>query len=237
MIVEPQAFLDGAPRSWAIRFGCWALGFASALVMGGCGPSTTCTSFTYSDWGACQSDGGQARTVLSSSPSDCVDGIPDGGPDESPVLLQRCNYVPPTNSCTSFTYSAWGACNGTQTRTVTASAPSGCTGGSPVLTQSCNSTSTCTSFTYSAWGTCANGTQTRTVTSSSPSGCTGGNPVLSQSCSSIDGAALYGKKCASCHGALASSEKRGTTASAIIGKHGSKYGTAAEMQAIVNALK
>lgn len=42
------------------------------------------------------------------------------------------------NMCTSFTYSAWGACSsGSQSRTVTTSSPSGCTGGSPVLTQSC----------------------------------------------------------------------------------------------------
>lgn len=109
-----------------------------------------------------------------------------------------------------------------------------------MLTQSCNyvpPATTCTSFTYSAWGTCSNGTQTRTVTSSSPSGSTGGNPVLSQSCSSIDGAALYASKCASCHNALTSSETRGTTAAAIVGKHGTKYGTAAEVQAIADALR
>jgi hypothetical protein len=42
-------------------------------------------------------------------------------------------------TCTSFTYSAWGTCSasGTQSRTVTASAPASCTGGTPVLTQSC----------------------------------------------------------------------------------------------------
>jgi hypothetical protein len=42
-------------------------------------------------------------------------------------------------ACTSFTYSAWSACSssGTQTRTVTSSSPTGCVGGSPVLTQSC----------------------------------------------------------------------------------------------------
>lgn len=42
-------------------------------------------------------------------------------------------------TCTSFTYSAWGTCqpNNTQTRTVTSSSPSGCTGGNPILTQSC----------------------------------------------------------------------------------------------------
>ena len=40
--------------------------------------------------------------------------------------------------CSAFTYSAWGACvSGQQTRTVTAAAPAGCTGGSPVLTQAC----------------------------------------------------------------------------------------------------
>ena len=41
-------------------------------------------------------------------------------------------------TCTSFTYSAWGACTaGTQTRTVLASMPTGCTGGAPVLSQAC----------------------------------------------------------------------------------------------------
>lgn len=41
--------------------------------------------------------------------------------------------------CTSWTYSAWSACSGSQqTRTIVSSLPSGCTGGSPVLTQSCS---------------------------------------------------------------------------------------------------
>lgn len=41
-------------------------------------------------------------------------------------------------TCASFTYSDWGACtNGQQTRTVVISSPSGCTGGSPVVTQAC----------------------------------------------------------------------------------------------------
>ena len=46
---------------------------------------------------------------------------------------------PPPATCTSFTYSAWSACqsNGTQTRTVTTSSPAGCTGGAPVLSQAC----------------------------------------------------------------------------------------------------
>ena len=44
-------------------------------------------------------------------------------------------------TCTSFTYSAWtpATCpaSGQQTRTVVSSAPAGCTGGNPVLTQAC----------------------------------------------------------------------------------------------------
>jgi mono/diheme cytochrome c family protein len=45
----------------------------------------------------------------------------------------------PPPSCT-YTYSAWGACqNGSQARTVTSSAPAGCTG-IPVLAQSCTAT-------------------------------------------------------------------------------------------------
>ena len=44
--------------------------------------------------------------------------------------------------CTAFTYSSWGTCqpDGTQTRTVLTSSPSGCTGGSPITTQSCTYT-------------------------------------------------------------------------------------------------
>ena len=42
-------------------------------------------------------------------------------------------------SCTEFGYSSWGTCqsNGTQTRTITTWSPQGCTGGTPVLSQSC----------------------------------------------------------------------------------------------------
>jgi len=43
-----------------------------------------------------------------------------------------------TPTCTSFTYSAWSTCSGgTQTRTVISSSPTGCTGGNPILSQSC----------------------------------------------------------------------------------------------------
>ncbi|HSN13200.1 MAG TPA: hypothetical protein VLT61_01115 [Anaeromyxobacteraceae bacterium] len=144
---------------------------------------STCTSFTYSAWNACQADGTQSRTVTSASPAGCTGG--------SPVTAQSCTYVPPVTTCTGFTYSTWGACqaDGTQSRTLISSSPTGCTGGSPVTTQSCTyvpPVTTCSSFTYSAWGTCqSNNTQTRTVTSSSPTGCTGGTPVTTQSCTYV----------------------------------------------------
>ena len=108
-----------------------------------------------------------------------------------PTYPGDATSFPAPAACTSFTYSAWGTCqsNNTQTRTVTASSPTGCTGGSPVLTQSCvyvPPVTTCTSFTYSAWGTCqSNSTQTRTVAASSPTGCTGGSPVLTQYCNYV----------------------------------------------------
>jgi hypothetical protein len=50
-------------------------------------------------------------------------------------------YNAPPQTCASFTYSTWQPttcpANQTQTRTVTSSSPSGCTGGTPVTTQSC----------------------------------------------------------------------------------------------------
>ncbi len=55
-----------------------------------------------------------------------------------PEISQTCTYTPP--SCNSWIYSDWSDCqtNSTQTRTITNSSPEGCTGGNPVLTQSCD---------------------------------------------------------------------------------------------------
>jgi hypothetical protein len=92
-------------------------------------PPASCT-YTYSDWSACQPNGTQTRTVISSSPAGCVG---------TPVLSQSCTYGGPP-PCT-YIYSDWSACqpNGTQTRTVISSSPAGCTG-TPVLSQPCTPT-------------------------------------------------------------------------------------------------
>lgn len=145
----------------------------------------TCTDFTYSDWSVCSPDGKQTRTIATQGPAGCAGG--------QPILQQSC--TPPscesTNSCPTcenFTYSDWSGCSsqGKQTRTVTAQTPSDCTGGNPILEQSCTPESTgsitCETFTYSDWGDCEDGKQTRDVATSSPAGCVGGNPDLSEKC-------------------------------------------------------
>ena len=92
-------------------------------------PPPAC-AYTYSAWGACQSNDTQTRTVATASPAGCTG---------TPVVSQACSYVPPVTTCSSFTYSAWSACqsNDTQTRTVATSSPAGCTGGTPVVSQAC----------------------------------------------------------------------------------------------------
>ena len=143
-------------------------------------PPSACT-YSYSAWGACQSDGTQTRTVSSATPAGCTG---------TPILSQTCTYTPPPPATCQYTYTAWSACqtDNTQTRAVVTSGPAGCTG-TPVLTQACTYVPppvTCTSFTYSAYGACQpNNTQTRTVLTSSPTGCTGGSPVLTQACTYV----------------------------------------------------
>ncbi|HEY4514639.1 MAG TPA: LamG-like jellyroll fold domain-containing protein [Candidatus Paceibacterota bacterium] len=136
-----------------------------------------CSSWTYTDWSSCSSNGNQTRSVTSSSPSSCVGG--------NPVLSQICTYTPPvtaTPSCTSSDWScaSWGACatNSSQARTCTKIR--NCQGGvsSPATSQSCAYTATpatqppvyqapqpsCTADTWSCgdWNSCSiSGVQNR----------------------------------------------------------------------------
>ena len=101
-----------------------------------------CTSFTYSNFGPCQSNSIETRSITSTSPSGCSGGTPAS-------LSQPCNYVPPTSSVPtvsgnttlcSFTYSLWQPkicpVSGNQTRNLVSSAPPGCVG-TPVLSRPC----------------------------------------------------------------------------------------------------
>jgi hypothetical protein len=69
----------------------------------------TCTSFTYSAWGACQSNGTQTRTLVSSSPAGCSGG--------SPVLTQACTYVAPNPVTTANIVSSCTVCHGLTSNT------------------------------------------------------------------------------------------------------------------------
>jgi hypothetical protein len=78
-----------------------------------------------------------------------------GGITKAPQETINCTYTPTTNpdpiptitppntttTCTSFTYSEWEDCspNGNQSRTIVSKLPANCTGGSPILTQTCTS--------------------------------------------------------------------------------------------------
>lgn len=122
---------------------------------------------------------------------------PGGTATDWVVVYTGTAYAPVSNdstlsssSCSSFVYSPWSACNANayQTRTKVSSYPANCTGGNPVLVQSCTPStavgSSCSSFAYSSWSACnANAYQTRTVAASYPAGCTGGSPTLVQNCS------------------------------------------------------
>lgn len=81
---------------YAAPLGDLASGTLQPEHLPGASPSpdpTTCTSFTYGPWGACDASGTQTRTVLKSAPAGCTGG--------APVTSQPCVYVPPTPACGS----------------------------------------------------------------------------------------------------------------------------------------
>ena len=128
----------------------------------------------------------------------CVNGAPVFGKmivtDSSTNSSSHMNVETPlwecTTVCTSWTYSDWTDCSssGQQSRNIISSLPTNCSGGSPLLSQSCSySVPTCTSWTYSDWTDCSSsGQQSRNIISSLPTNCSGGSPLLSQSCSYVN---------------------------------------------------
>lgn len=89
-------------------------------------------------------------------------------------------------TCTAFYYTDWSLCDGTtKTRTIIASSPAGCVGGSPVTSQSC---SCVVSGCINPATTCRNGT----LYSSSPS-CSGASTSLNNVC--IDSATTPNYSC------------------------------------------
>ncbi len=152
----------------------------------------TCTSFSYSDWSACQSTGIQTRTLLSSYPTGCTGG--------NSVLSQSCVYTSTTTNTTTTTTTNGTAANTSPTTTTDTTTTNSTNTNTPATTTNnttttANGTTTnttdttnavipaCTSFSYSDWSACqTDGTKTRTITSTVPPACTVADPVLKESC-------------------------------------------------------
>ncbi|MDD5147996.1 MAG: hypothetical protein PHH08_00855 [Candidatus ainarchaeum sp.] len=90
-----------------------------------------------------------------------------------------------TQTCTSFTYSNWGACsNGTQTRNILFSTPNGCTGGNPILSQTCSPACTETSWTPDSCTIC-NGTSFTQTSNCETTRTSTGTKTCTQTCTSF----------------------------------------------------
>ena len=126
-------YFAGPPWAWA----CMGVGsgnsvFCAAPLNGSCGTSNGKTSPIAPTANLCST--GTASVVSGSGPWTWSCTGSTGG------LTASCSASKSATTCTSFTYSAWSTCtNNSQSRTVLTSYPSGCTGGTPILTQSCNS--------------------------------------------------------------------------------------------------
>ncbi|NTU98854.1 hypothetical protein HGA64_02520 [Candidatus Falkowbacteria bacterium] len=107
------------------------------------------TQYTYSLRAYASSTSVSADSVISvTTKSNVVSGGGGGGGASS------------VTTCSSWTYSVWSVCsNGTQTRSIMTSSPTGCSGGSPVLTQTCTA-STSTSATSTSTASAASTTTT-----------------------------------------------------------------------------
>lgn len=163
--------------------------------------ASICSSFTYSAWSTCSSQGTRTRTVLSALPGGCSGG--------SRVLQESCSPVsgggdsgsgsgsgtssgsgsgsgsvaPPL--CESWTYGVWSDCvEGRQKRNVFSSGPDGCSGGSPEVERACTPSGPviCQYWTYGDWSACVNGKKSRKILVASPEACTGGLPELTTTC-------------------------------------------------------
>lgn len=125
--------------------------------------TTTCT-YSYSDWGNCQSDGKRYRSVTTMSPTGCVQS-------SEPKIMESCTYTAPTTtSTTTF---------GTTGTTTSATSIINTTSGTTTTTSS----EQCL-YTYSSWSDCqSNGKRTRKLVGKSPFGCVEYvKPVFEQSC-------------------------------------------------------
>jgi hypothetical protein len=124
-------------RTWSDNANIWLYkDSAENIVLHGLAP----------DIGAHEESGGVPPTTpqCSDSTDNDSDGLTDypNDPGCSSTTDDDEYNAPEPVTCTTHTYTPWNSCqsNNTQTRTVTSSSPSGCTGGTPTVSQSCTYT-------------------------------------------------------------------------------------------------
>ncbi len=184
-------FSDGHPQKYHIAsliFAVIAFGSAATttILAGDDDVVITACSYSYSDWGICQSNGKHSRAVTGYSPTGCTQTT-------LPSLTESCVYVESVAPQCVYAYSSWGICqsDAKQERSLLSKSPSGCVEYThPVLEQHCTYTAPLSvtpscSYSYNDWGTCqSNGKRSRTVKGYSPTGCTQTTlPYTVESCS------------------------------------------------------
>ncbi len=146
---------------------------------------------TRNSFGSAYSSNGHSFTAIQNLDSD-ADGFTNLVEINAGTFPGSSSSKPATSACTSYTYSAWSACqsNNTQTRTVLTSIPAGCSGGvAPVTSQACTyvpPVTACTSYTYIVGACQSNNTAPVTGYTGIPAGCSGGaTPATTQPCTYV----------------------------------------------------
>jgi hypothetical protein len=140
-------------------------------------------------YGSAYSSNGHSFTAIQNLDSD-NDGFTNLVEINAGTFPGTSASKPAAAACTSYTYSAWSACqpNNTQTRTVLTSLPAGCSGGvAPVTSQACTYVPpACTSYTYTVGACQPNNTAPVTGYTGIPAGCSGGaTPATTQPCTYV----------------------------------------------------
>jgi len=108
----------------------------------------------------------KTKIIISYATGEIKEYFPDAGFTVIAGENSTTGAVSQNNTCASFDYSGWSFCqDGEQTRTITASYPSGCQGGYPILLQACSDyiDQTCSEDVWACeeWGLCIDGYQKR----------------------------------------------------------------------------
>lgn len=125
--------------------------------------------YACSEWSVCNSNGYQSCLTVQQLPSNLI----CSNAAQSP-MMRACDAVLPVPAvpCTGYTYGEWSGCaDGTQSRTVVSSIPSGCaaTASGSAVPETSRKCTVCT-YDCGVWSACVLGIKTR-VCAAVPAGC------------------------------------------------------------------